>query len=50
MGQEDEEQELKTRQDELFDLLIQTKKGTLPFEDSVLGARSPVLSIKWLLK
>lgn len=43
-GKEDEEQGLKTRQDELFDPLIHSKMGTLPFEDSVLGARSPVPS------
>lgn len=44
MGKEDEEQGLKTRQDELFDPLIHSKMGTLPFEDSVLGARSPIPS------
>lgn len=41
---EDEEQELKTRQDELFDPLSHSKKGTLPIEGAVLGARSPVSS------
>lgn len=44
MRGEDEEQRLKTRQDELFEPFTHSKKGALPVKDSVLGARSPVPS------
>lgn len=44
MRGEDEEQRLKTRQDELFEPFTHSKKGALTVKDSVLGARSPVHS------